>query len=282
MAQTLHRTAEIPYAFAKRQWSEKKHSTCYVSQGLKDMHNDPLQEHNHKWSAFSLYAGGADTTVSGLMTFFLAMTLFPDVQKRAQEEIDRVTGKARLPVSADKERLPYIEAVMKETHRWHPVVPMSLPHTSNREDVIRGYRIPKGALILPNTWWFTHDPATYHKPMEFRPERFINTPTHVAEPDPRTWTFGFGRRVCPGRYVADNALFIMIAQSLAVFDVKKAEENGRTIEPVIAFEPGVLSHPVPYRASICPRSKEHEDLIRRAEEEYPWLESSAAALNMAV
>jgi cytochrome P450 len=153
MAYTLNQTVELPYAFAKQQTREKKHTTCYVSQSFKDTGADPLQEHNHKWSAFSLYAGGADTTVSSLMTFFLAMTLFPDVQRKAQEELDRVIGNARLPVSSDKPHLPYIDAVVKETHRWHPVVPMSLPHTSDKEDVIRGYRIPKGALILPNNWY---------------------------------------------------------------------------------------------------------------------------------
>jgi cytochrome P450 len=99
-----------------------------------------------------LYSGGADTTVSSLMTFFLAMILFPEVQKKAQEEIDRVIGNTRLPVSSDKEKLPYIEAVLKETHRWHPVGPMAIPHTSNKEDEIMGYRIPKGALLMPNTW----------------------------------------------------------------------------------------------------------------------------------
>jgi hypothetical protein len=103
----------------------------------------------HKFTATSLYTGGADTTVSSLMTFFLVMSLFPDVQKRAQEELDRVVGNSRLPVSFDKPSLPYIWATVQETHRWHPVVPMAIPHMSSREDEIRGYRIPQGALLLP-------------------------------------------------------------------------------------------------------------------------------------
>jgi cytochrome P450 len=97
--------------------------------------------------------------------------------------------------------------------------------------------------------WFTHDPAVYPDPMTFHPERYITTPTHDAEPDPRTWTFGYGRRVCPGRYVADNALFATIAQSLAVFNIEKPVENGKTVEPRIEFEPGVVSQPLPYRVS---------------------------------
>lgn len=86
------------------------------------------------------------------MTFFLAMNAFPEVQKKAQQELDRVIGSGRLPVCADRDNLPYIMAVMKETHRWHPVAPMGLPHASIAEDVCKGYRIPKGAMLMANTW----------------------------------------------------------------------------------------------------------------------------------
>jgi cytochrome P450 len=155
---------------------------------------------------------------------------------------------------------------------------MALPHAATKEDVVMGYRIPNGALLLPNNWWFTHDPAVYPDPMAFRPERFINTPDHTAEPDPRTWTFGYGRRVCPGRYVADNALFLTIAQSLAVFKIDKLVEGGKVVEPELRFEPGVVSHPVPYRTSIVPRSEAHMERILEAEKVYPWEESDAEVL----
>jgi cytochrome P450 len=87
-----------------------------------------------------------------MMTFFLAVMVFPEVQEKAREEIDHVTGSSRLPTNADRERLPYIEAIMKETHRWHQVLPMCIPHMSIQEDVCRGYRIPKGAVLLANNW----------------------------------------------------------------------------------------------------------------------------------
>ncbi|KAF3046783.1 hypothetical protein E8E11_009201 [Didymella keratinophila] len=231
-------------------------------------------------SHISLYLGGADTTVSAMMTFFLAMMVFPEVQEKAREEIDRVIGGGRLPTNADRERLPYIEAIMKETHRWHQVLPMCVPHTSIQEDVCRGYRIPKGAVLLPNNWWFTHDPEVYPDPMTFRPERYFNSPDHRAESDPRNFIFGYGRRICPGRWVADNALFITIAQTLAVFNIEKPvdEVTGEIVEPEIKFEPGAVSHPLPYKASITPRSEKHAARIRAAEQEYPWEESDAKEL----
>jgi hypothetical protein len=114
--------------------------------------------------------------------------------------------------------------------------------------------------------------------MAFRPERYITTPTHTAEPNPRTCTFGYGRRVCPGRYVADNALFTTIAQSLAIFNVEEPIEHGKVIEPKVEFEPGVISHPKPYRVSIVPRSEDSRALAKKAEEVYPWGESDAKVL----
>lgn len=80
------------------------------------------------------------------------MAVYPEVQRKAREELDKVIGGQRLPVSADRDTLPYIMAVMKETHRWHPVAPMGLPHATSAEDTYRGYNIPKGAMILPNVW----------------------------------------------------------------------------------------------------------------------------------
>jgi len=278
MASTLNQCVEQPYEFVKQQMREKRHQTSFLSQAIENIGTEEDMEFVHKWSALSLFTGGADTTVSALMTFFLALSVFPEVQKKAQEELDRVIGNKRLPVSKDRDNLPYIMAMMKETHRWHPIAPMGLPHTSTEEDTCRGYRIPKGSMLLPNAWWFTHDPAVYPDPMSFRPERFLDTPTHKAELDPRNFIFGFGRRICPGRYVADNALFITIAQTLAVFNIGKLVENGKVVEPELKFEPGMVSHPAPYRISIKPRSKGHEELIKAAENEYPWEESDAKEL----
>jgi len=80
------------------------------------------------------------------------MAICPSVQAKAQQEIDRVIGTKRLPTCADRERLPYVDAMVKEVLRWHPVAPMGLPHTSTKEDVINGYCIPEGSMIFANVW----------------------------------------------------------------------------------------------------------------------------------
>jgi cytochrome P450 len=79
------------------------------------------------------------------------MTLYPEVQHAAHEEIDRVVG-GRLPNFSDRENLPYINAIIKETLRWQPIGAMGLPHMTTQDDTYQGYHIPKGALLLPHIW----------------------------------------------------------------------------------------------------------------------------------
>jgi cytochrome P450 len=212
------------------------------------------------------------------------MALYPEVQTKAQEELDRVLGSNKFPTFEDRHSLPYIDAIVKESLRWHPVAPMGIPHMCSEDDVYKGYRIPKGSLVMPNIWYgtpvsgkgasyhrianhlhreFTHDPETYKDPRTFNPSRFLS-PT--PEMDPRNLSFGFGRRICPGRLLADSTIFMTIAKSLAVFDIQPDGEDSVGEE----FLPGVISHPAPFRLRITPRSEVAEGLVRAIEREIPW------------
>ena len=82
------------------------------------------------------------------------MTCRPEIQRRAQEELDRVCP-GRLVTFEDRGKLPYVESVIMEVIRYHPIVPSGLPHTSEKEDVWEGMRIPKGSMIIGNIWWIT-------------------------------------------------------------------------------------------------------------------------------
>lgn len=76
----------------------------------------------------------------------------PEVQEKAHQEIDRVIGQKRMPEIEDRESLPYVNAICKETMRWMPIVPFAVPHAVTEEDEYNGMRIPKGAMIIPNVW----------------------------------------------------------------------------------------------------------------------------------
>ncbi|EMD39046.1 hypothetical protein CERSUDRAFT_93086 [Gelatoporia subvermispora B] len=172
-----------------------------------------------------VYAAGADTTVSALHSLFLAMRLYPEVQKRAQEELMSVN-------------LPYIDGICKECLRWQPVVPLGTAHRSIADDEYNGYSIPGGSIILQNTWQvralaILHDPEHYPDPEVFSPERYLKDGRlNPAVRDPAVAAFGAGRRICPGRYFSDQILFINAAYVLHIFEITPAVDSGGQIIPV--------------------------------------------------
>ena len=89
------------------------------------------------------------------------MVLFPEVQRKAQEEIDRVVGRDRLSTLSDREELPYINAITKEATRWWPMAPTGFPHMATETFCHEGMRVTKGAYLLPAVWWFLHHPTVY-------------------------------------------------------------------------------------------------------------------------
>jgi len=124
-------------------------------------------------------------------------------------------------------------------------------------------------LILDR--FFNHDPEVHPNPLEFSPDRFLTQDGHEPEPDPREISFGFGRRICPGKWIADTAIFVTMAQTLAAYNVTKAVGNdGREIEPELDPQPGIVSLLVPFPCTFTIRSPKYEELVRAVEKDYPF------------
>jgi cytochrome P450 len=222
---------------------------------------ETLTEELIKDSAAVSYAAGADTSVSTLTTFILAMTLHPEAQKRAQAELDTVLGD-RLPTFADKDDLPYVTAIMKEVFRWIPVLPLAVPHRAINSYRYKDFHIPAGASVLGNAWAILHDETVYVEPDKFKPERFIDNNL----PDPAdSGAFGFGRRACAGKSMALDTIWIAIASVLSVYNITKAvDERGNVITPQVKLKPGTVRHPAPFECVIEPRSTAALALIQHA------------------
>ncbi|THG98381.1 hypothetical protein EW026_g3806 [Hermanssonia centrifuga] len=139
---------------------------------LSHLNFDPQEEQLIKDVAAIAYAAGSDTTVSALLSFFLALIVYPDVQIKAQAEIDRIIGKDRLPTFEDRNDLPYIDCIVWECLRWNPVTPLGLARKVTEDDEYQGYQIPKNTTILPNVWALLHEESMYPDPMKFNPDRF--------------------------------------------------------------------------------------------------------------
>ncbi|EIM84080.1 cytochrome P450 [Stereum hirsutum FP-91666 SS1] len=264
------RMSDGPYEWLLQQVNKGSAKPC-IGTDLISMFDDgtidtPRREGTIKSVAGTVYAGGSDTTVSVIHSLFLVMILFPDVQHRAHEEIDRVVGLTRLPEFSDQENLPYITAVVKEVLRWAPPFPLGIPHSSATSDLYNGYYIPKGATVLANSWAILRDPVAYPDPEVFNPSRFLTADGKAIDPtvrDPEA-VFGFGRRMCPGRFLALDSLWTTTACIIALFDIeRKVDDDGKLAPlPEKMFTLGIVSHPTPFPCFITPRSVASARLIR--------------------
>jgi len=246
--------------------------TSFVSIALEDIDESRDIKHQReviKDIAGVVFAAGADTTTSAIHTFFLAMICFPEVQVKAQEELDRVVN-GRLPDFSDMPDLPYLSALVKEAIRWQPVFPYGVPHNSTEDDVYEGYHIPKGSIVFPNVWAMLHNEDDYPDPFAFKPERFIKD--GQLDPnirDPTMIAFGFGRRICPGSHIAISTIWIAAASILATFNLSKSvDKDGKVIEPSCEYLSAIISHPLPFECTIKPRSNVAEGLIRSITDSY--------------
>lgn len=264
----------VPYETAKRNIDDGDFTPSFTSQSLEmtdSVGGLKYPEDVIKSTAGTMFQAGADTTVASISACILGLVTNPDALKKAQEEIDRVVGPGQLPAFDDEASLPYITALLKETLRWREVAPLSVPHFLHVEDEYKGYRLPANSVIISNAWAMLHDENIYPDPFKFNPDRFIRDgKLNSAIEDPANVAFGFGRRVCAGRYMATSSVWIAIASIVATFDISKAvDENGDVIEPSLGYSPGMINAPLPFKCSIKPRSQQAAALIHATlNEEY--------------
>ncbi|KAJ3552999.1 hypothetical protein NM688_g3851 [Phlebia brevispora] len=198
------------------------------------------------------YAGAVETQTATTSYFLLAVAMFPEVQKKAQQELDKVIGPDRLPSAEDLDELPYIQAVFMEALRWIPVVPINVPHRSLEDDEYNGFYIPAGTTVLVNSRAILHDPAEYPEPERFNPDRFMLDGAlnpKVREP---TVAFGSGRRICPGRHHAKEMLSLMMASILHVFSVEPMLNDDEKL--TMSSTNAILTYPESVPCSLKPRN----------------------------
>ncbi|KAJ6464016.1 cytochrome P450 [Mycena sanguinolenta] len=256
-----------PFAWALKQFDEGNALPSFFKDLMdhREIASDDPEEAQHiiKCATAVMYATGADTILASTLTFILAMLHAPHVQKIAQEELDRVVGTDRLVTYADQEALPYINAIVKESLRWELVIPLGVPHRVMEDDTYNGYFIPKGTTVIANQWGISHDEQVFSDPFAFRPERFLNKESPL--PDPSTIAFGWGRRICPGRFLAENSLWLHVATILACFNITPIVGNdGKLIIPPREYTSGMASRPLPFQCHISPRNDTVVELIKQS------------------
>ncbi|KAF7340734.1 O-methylsterigmatocystin oxidoreductase [Mycena sanguinolenta] len=201
-----------------------------------------------------LLDGGAETLSSFLQSLVLCLVRSPASLRKAQEEIDNVVGNERLPVSSDLQALPYVQAVIKETHRFRPVGPTAVPHATTNDCQYREYIIPKGAPVFINIWGIFHDPNIFECPDEFWPDRYLLTHDGAKPGLSNNYSIRASLPFGSGKSLA-------VMRLLWAFDFAPIDDS--VPQPSIEHEynDGLTLTPKPFQCKITPRSKEKVEVI---------------------
>ncbi|CAI0555111.1 unnamed protein product [Linum tenue] len=183
----------------------------------EEAHMDPQ---SIKYLFLDLFVAGTDTTSTTLEWAMAELLRNPSVLVKAKEELDQAIGKDNHLEESDISRLPYLQAIVKETFRLHPPVPLLLPRKAGADVEIDGFIVPKGAQVLVNLCAIGRDPATWNDPNSFLPERFMDSKIDAKGHDFELIPFGAGRRRCPGMLLAHRMLHMMLGSLIHWFDWK--------------------------------------------------------------
>nr|XP_043608615.1 cytochrome P450 CYP82D47-like [Erigeron canadensis] len=180
-----------------------------------------------KATCMALLIASTDTT-SATLTWALALLVNnPLVLKKSQKELEKYVGNDRIVEESDLKNLVYLQAIIKETMRLYPAIPLSLPHVSTDDCIVGGYTIPKGTRLLVNLWKIQHDPEVWTDPFEFQPERFLTTKKEIDVKGQHfeLIPFSSGRRICPGIAFSLEAMQLILANIIHGFEFQNPSDD---------------------------------------------------------
>ncbi|KAF8909745.1 cytochrome P450 [Gymnopilus junonius] len=224
---------------------------CFVSDLITTKGRHELTDKEAAWLAGIIFLAGPEALAQTLLYFILAMILYPNVMRKAQAELDDVVGRGRIPTFEDQKKLPYIEAVVRETLRWRPPAPMGVPRNATEDHWYDGYLIPKGATVISNIW----DSKIFLDFDDFRPDRFLDGIPEYTRSAGHT-SFGFGKRICVGNDFANQMLYMTVVTILWASNIEKALDSGG--KPIIPskhdfVEAGIAVGPAPFPCKFSAR-----------------------------
>ncbi|KAG9310416.1 cytochrome P450 [Chiua virens] len=231
-----------------------KGDNSFVKTLLQNTNDYPLSRDEMAYLAGNLFAAGSETSAVAITNMILAAACYPETQRKVQEELDEVVGKDRLPTWADSELLPQVHAFVLEALRWRPVTPIGFAHRATRDIVWKGQCIPAGATVIGCHWAISQDPVAFPDPDTFDPQRWIDDDGKLRN-KMNSYPYGFGRRICPGLYLANNSLYMNLA--LLLWSFRIVERPDAPID-VHAYTDAVTSHPASFDAEFIPRVEERQ------------------------
>ncbi|KAK7290126.1 hypothetical protein RIF29_04326 [Crotalaria pallida] len=208
---------------------------------------------------------GTDTVAILLEWILARMVLHPEIQAKAQAEIDSVVGYTRIVTDGDLPNLPYVRAIVKETLRMHPPGPLlSWARLAIHDTQIGDHFIPAGTTAMVNMWAITHDHEIWSDPQEFNPERFMHEEEkdvpNIMGSDLRLAPFGAGRRACPGKAMGLATVELWLAMLLQCFEWGPSNSGvdlSECLKLSLEMKSSLLSKAIPRPACILQESNMH-------------------------
>ncbi|KAI7871825.1 cytochrome P450 [Spinellus fusiger] len=243
--------------------SIEKDEDCLVKRMRDSENNNMYDEEDIIVLVSDLIIAGTDTVTLSVSRGFTVLSHYPEVQQKICAEIDAfVTKHNRLPTFTDREEFPYMISVQREIMRLYPLTPYGSPHIAEKDFTVNNYKIKKGTVLISDMYSMHRNPDVYPDPDKFIPERFINnTSTFYASANGNTkerdqFNFGWGRRICPGIYLAEMEMFLTYINLWARSTVEPAlDSNGNFVYSDIEnfVDCGIVMHPKPYKVRFVER-----------------------------
>ncbi|KAH9477254.1 Cytochrome P450 monooxygenase verL [Psilocybe cubensis] len=219
----------------------------------------------------AVFTLGGVHSVSVMIQWFIAtMISHPDICVKAQQELDRVIGRDRWPTIEDEFNLPYVRAIIKELERVHAPFWNATPHFTTEDFAYKGNYIPKDTVVILNCYTIHHNETRYPDPFSFNPERYLNDglssneSSKLSDPMARDhWTFGAGRRICPGIQTAERELWLVCSRLLWSFNFNSIQNEPISLDEYEGFSGRT---PKAFRVELTPRFEGVANILDSAED----------------
>ncbi|XP_068136234.1 cytochrome P450 2K1-like [Hyperolius riggenbachi] len=196
----------------------------------------------------NLFAAGMETTSTTLRWSLLLMMKYPDIQKKVQDEIEKVIGTAQ-PRLEHRKQMPYTDAVIHEILRFGDIIPTTIPHATSQGVTFRGYFIPKGTTVIPVLSSTLRDEAYWEKPYQFYPEHFLDAIGNLKKNEAFI-PFSIGKRSCAGETLATMEIFLFFTALLQNFTFRAPPGAALDLTPDL----GGINSPLPHEICAMPRT----------------------------
>ncbi|KAG5514967.1 hypothetical protein RHGRI_036117 [Rhododendron griersonianum] len=221
---------------------------CAMDHILDAQNKGEINEDNVLYIVENINVAAIETTLWSIEWGVAELVNHPHIQNKLRNELDSVLGPGVQITEPDIEKLPYLQAVVKETLRLRMAIPLLVPHMNLHDAKLGGYDIPAESKILVNAWWLANNPDNWKNPEEFRPERFFEEESKVEANgnDFRYLPFGVGRRSCPGIILALPILGITLGRLVQNFDLlpPPGEPKIDTAEKAGQFSLQIMKHSI--------------------------------------